>query len=99
MGDVDVKLEYLKKSEWFKSKPPIVRDAICKMPPFKMYKIKDSGKQCCILSYDEPLDGSAVTLKVMKTGIGGAMASMGLGCIDKNIIFGIELDDLDVWAD
>lgn len=63
-----------------------------------LYKLKDSGKQCHIVSFEENESGD-VTCTIQKTGVGGAMYEMGLGELDANIVFGVKLEDLEVLND
>lgn len=90
-------LEELKQTDWYKERPEIIQQAICKLPPIQLYKFKDSGKQCQIYSFEEPESGKFedVTCTVKKTGIGGVMAKIGLGVLDTNSVFGVPLDDLE----
>lgn len=94
-------LEKLQQNEWYKQRPEVIRQAIDKLPPIQLYKFKESGKQCQIVSFEEPESGKLedVTCTVQKTGVGGAMAEMGLGALDTNRVFGVKLDDLEVWND
>lgn len=83
-----MRLEELQENEWYKQRPEVIRRAIDKLPPIQLYKLKDSGKQCQIASFEEPESGKLedVTCTVQKTGIGGAM---GLGALDTNSVFGV----------
>lgn len=94
-----VTLEELKQTDWYKERPKVIQEAICKKPPIRMYKFKDSGKQCYIHSYEEPNSDKLedVTCTVQKTGKGGPLAEMGLGSLDTNGVFGVPLDDLEPW--
>lgn len=95
-------LEEFKQTDWYKERPPVIQEAINRMPPTQLYKFKNSGKQCFIYGYDEPESGNIedVTLQVNKTGVGGAMAEAGLGMFDKDWgVFGVGLNDLEVWED
>jgi len=94
-------LSEIQQSEWYLSRPPVIQQAIDILPPGQLYQFKDSGKQCTIYSYDEPESGliEDVTVTVNKTGIGGALASMGLGALDTNSVFGVKLSDLEPWKD
>jgi hypothetical protein len=96
-----ITLEYIQGLEWYKSRPSIIRKAIDKLPPICLYKIKSSGKQCELISYEEPDSGlfEDVTVTVEKTGIGGPMAAMGMGELDYNQVFGLKLDDLEQWPE
>jgi hypothetical protein len=94
-------LEELKQTDWYNERPEIIQQAICKLPPTRLYKFKDSGKQCQICSFEEPESGKLedVTCSVRKTGIGGAMADMGLDSLNTNNVFDVKLDDLEPWVD
>jgi len=89
--------EELKSSEWYQSRPQIIKDAIELLPPTQLYQFKDSKKQCFIFSYEEPKSGKLedVTVTVEKIGVGGPMAAMGLGSLDTNRVFGIKMDSLE----
>lgn len=89
-------LERLKESDWYKERPQLIKAAIEIAPPTQYYKLKFNSKQCFIVSYDEPESQllEDVTVTVQKTGVGGAMASMGLGQLDTNQVFGVKLTDL-----
>jgi hypothetical protein len=89
-------LEDLKNSDWYKSRPDIIKAAIDKMPPILMYQFKDSGKECYIVGYSEPENpDTEVSLTVQKTGKGGPMAEMGLGHLDTNQVFGVSMEDIE----
>lgn len=94
-------LQELKQTDWYKERPSVIQGAIDLLPPIKLYKFKESGKQCELMSYQEPDSGKLedVTVAVGKTGIGGAMDEMGLGSLDKNMVFGVKITDLEEWAD
>lgn len=94
-------LEELQQKEWYKKRPEVIRQAIDKLPPIQLYKFKANGKQCRIVSYEEPQSGKLedVTCTVIKTGVGGPMAEMGMSALDGNGVFGVKLDDLEVWND
>lgn len=94
-------LQELKESDWYISRPDIIKEAINLLPPICLYKFKDSGKQCFIYSYEEPESNKVedVTVTVQKTGVGGSLAEMGLGKIDTNQVFGVKLQDLIKWED
>lgn len=96
-----MKLEELQQSEWYLSRPKVIQEAIDKYPPTQLYRFKDSGKQCKLYSYAEPESGKLedVTVTVHKTGVGGAMAEMGLGVLDTFTgVFGVSLTDLEPWT-
>lgn len=91
------KLDELKNSDWYKERPEVIKQVIDLLPPTKLYKFKESNKECYIIGYTEPEKGNNpndVTLIVQKTGNGGAMANMGLGSLDTNQVFGVLLTDL-----
>jgi len=94
-------LEELKQNTWFKTRPPIIQEAILKLPPICLYKFKDTEKQCYIISFEEPIKDNytidEVTVVVQKTGKGGVMDEMGLGQLDTNQVFSVKLDDLEPW--
>ena len=94
-------IEELKQTVWYNERPEVIKQAICKLPPTQLYKFKSSGKQCQIYSFEEPESGKLedVTCTVLKTGVGGAMAEMGIGMLDTNGVFGVKLDDLELWID
>lgn len=93
-------LEELKQSEWYTQKPEIIKQAIDILPPNQLYKFKDSGKQCYIVSFEEPESGKLedVTCTVQKTGVGGVLADMGMSKLDTNKVFGLKPEDLEVWS-
>ena len=94
-------LTELKQTDWYKERPEVIKQAIDKLPPIQLYKFKDSGKQCQLVSFEEPESGKLedVTCTVQKTGVGGVMDEMGLGALDTNGVFGVKLDDLELWVD
>lgn len=94
-------LQELKQMDWYKERPKVIQDAIEILPPITLYKFKNSGKQCHIVSYEEPESGEAkdVTVTVQKTEKGGVMADAGLGMLDFNAVLGLRLDDLEPWQD
>lgn len=94
-------LEEIQQSEWYQTRPEVIQKAIIAYPPIQLYKLKSSGKQCLIVAFDEPESGllEDVTCMVQKTGVGGPMAEMGLGVLDRNKVFGLKLEDLEVWKD
>lgn len=89
-------LEELKQNEWYKERPLVIQEAINILPPIELYKFKDSGKQCYILSYGEPESGllEDVTCTVQKTGVGGLL---NMPSIDSNRVFGVKLTDLEIF--
>lgn len=94
-------LKELKQTQWYLERPNLIKQTINKLPPIYLYKLKESGKQCQIISFEEPESGKLeeVTCTVQKTGIGGAMSEMGLGTLDDNEIFGVELNSLEIWTE
>ena len=94
-------IEEVRETEWYQERPDVIKQAIELLPPIQLYKFKDSGKQCTISSYEEPESNKLedVTVTVQKTGIGGPMAEMGLGELDRNQVFGVEINDLEPWQE
>lgn len=92
-------LQEIQQTDWYKTRPTIIKEAINILPPIGLYKFKDSGKQCVIRSYEEPNDkNKEVTVTVVKTGIGGVLATMGISQLEKNQgVFGVSLNDLELW--
>lgn len=92
-----MELEDIKKTEWYQSRPEIIQQAICQMPPNKTYRFKDSKKECFITSLEEPKSGKFedITCTVQKTGKGGVMDEMGFGALDTNAVFGVSINDLE----
>lgn len=50
--------------EWVATRPQKVQDVARKFPPWHTYRVKATGQHAQVVSYDEPADGSEVTLKV-----------------------------------
>lgn len=93
-------LDELKETDWYKERPEVIKEAINRIPPTQLYQFKDSKKQCYIVGYTEPDDKTLeVTLIVQKTGVGGPMAEAGLGVLDRNQVFGVKPDDLEIFED
>ena len=94
-------LTELKQTDWYKERPEVIKQATDKLPPIQLYKFKDSGKQCQLVSFEEQESGKLedVTCTVQKTGVGGVMDEMGLGALDTNGVIGVKLDDLELWVD
>lgn len=90
-------IKELIKTDWYKSRPPVIKEAISKLPPSEMYRILPYNKECYIISYEEPISGNLedVTVTVQKTGKGGLLESMGAGYLDMNKVFGLSLSDLE----
>ena len=94
-------LEEIKQTTWYKTRPEIIQKAIDLFPPGKMYKLKGTGKQCLLVSYEEPDRGKVedVTFTVRKTGVGGVMSKLGLSALDSNRVFGVKMTDLEEWIE
>ena len=92
-------LQELKITDWYKERPIVIRKAIDLLPPTKLYKFKSSGKQCALISYEEPENKKLedVTVTVQKTGIGGVMEGTGLEVFGTNQVFGVKINDLEEW--
>jgi len=95
-------LQQIKETDWYKERPLVIQQAIDLLPPTGLYKFKESGKQCQLVSYEEPESGKLedVTVTVRKTGVGGALEGTGLEeLMDKNVgVFGVKLDTLELWG-
>lgn len=96
-----MELQDLKQTEWYKERPVVIQKAIDLLPPTKLYRFKDSKKQCQLISFEEPKSNKLedVTVTVQKTGVGGGMDEMGLAGLEDNQVFGVKLTDLEEWAD
>lgn len=94
-------LEELIQTDWYRERPEIIKQIVHKLPPTRFYKFKTNGKQCYIYSYEEPKSGKLedVTCTVVKTGVGGPMATMGLGELDTHRVFGVRFEDLTPWEE
>lgn len=94
-------IEELRETDWYRSRPDIIKAAIEEKNPMVLYKFKNSGKQCFIYSYEEPAEDQpqVVTVTVQKTGKGGFMDYMGMGHFDVNQVFGVKMDDLEPWEE
>lgn len=101
VDDMDMTLEEIKSTEWYKRSPDIIKQAIYKLPPTTLYKFKNTGKQCIIMSYDEPDSGKYedVRLTVQKTGKGGVLSKIGFSRLDMDNVFDVRLDDIEPWVD
>ena len=91
-------LKELKQTEWYKERPKIIQQIICKFPPFYTYRFKYSQKEFNIIGYEEPLelnDPDDVTFIVQKTGNGGVLGQFGLGILDTNQVFGVEQGNIE----
>jgi hypothetical protein len=75
---------------WVSQRPARVRDLIQKygFEPWKLYRLKSSNQRVTIYSYQEPKDGSPVTLKVNVSGEFNLVAF-------ERTVFGIPPDDLE----
>lgn len=93
--------EELKKDDWYKSRPIVIQQAIDILPPIHLYRLKGTGKQCFINSYEEPKSGELkdVTVTVQKTGVGVDLHPLLIASIGCNKILGLSLDDLEPWVD
>lgn len=69
--------------EWVESRPPVVQDLCRRYPPDRLYRIKDSGHRCTLVSYSE--DG---TMKVNVTG------QFNFVTFDRQV-FGIKPENLE----
>ncbi len=81
------KIEELKASEWFKSRPPAVKKAVEKHPPHLIYRMKSTGHRVRLYSYSEK-DGKCTECQVL------VLKDLNPGIIFERRVFGIELDDL-----
>jgi hypothetical protein len=92
-----ISLEEFKGTEWYQEQPGVIKHVIELIPPIQFYKFSN-GKQCYVLSYDEPVGGKTedITLTVQKTGLGGVFP---LGPLDNNKVFGVRIDDLSPWTE
>jgi hypothetical protein len=90
----------VKELSWYKSRPKVIRQAIDLLPPTQHYRIMSSGKQCFIVSYEEPKSGKFedVTVTVQKTGSGDDEDFPSVDYIHKNQVFGVKLSDLEPWT-
>lgn len=98
-GKIMHTLEEIQELEWYKELPIAVKKAVDKYPPMHVYRFKNSKKEFYIVAYDEedPLDpNTKVTLRVQKSGKGGALAEIGMGELDTNQVFGVELDSIEL---
>lgn len=89
--------------EWVHERPKIIQEAIIKMRPDKLYKIKSTKEQCYIVSYSEPdTVDDEITVTVQKTGEKDCkndaerMIHEINGFADFQV-FGLKLDDLEEW--
>lgn len=94
-------IEELKQTDWFKERPEIIQQAILRLPPTRLYRIKATGSQCQLYSYEEPESGMAedVTVTIVKTGVGGALDEIFPELSKGQQVFGYSIDDLEPWDD
>ena len=85
--------------EWYNNLPPSVREVVDDYPPIHIYRFKDSKKQFVIESYELDSDIGELTCTVHKIGRGGAMASIGFGFLDTNLVFGVKFDDIEFYSE
>ena len=85
--------------QWRDSLPPSVREIVDDYPPIHIYRFKDSQKQFIIKSYQVDSDTGELTCTAYKIGQGGAMASMGLGLLDTNLVFGVRFDNIEFYSE
>lgn len=90
LNTIEGRLKYLKTAdrEWYDSRPEIVKAFIEKRPPFGIYRVKQTGQLCQILSIQEPEDGSECTCTV-------EIRSQIAPFLDRNV-FGYKADDLEL---
>lgn len=82
--------EEFKATEWYQSRPQVIKDLMQKCDPTVLHRIKNSGEIVQMLGYNE--DG---TLQVLKLGIGGPMDDM-IGFIKRGWgVFGLKPEDLE----
>lgn len=91
----------LHESEWYKTRPAIIKEALRLWPADRLYRFINSKKHCYIISYEEPSSGRLqdLTVTVQKIGHGGHLAAVGLGHIDTNQVFGVSPKDLELVPD
>jgi hypothetical protein len=90
-------IQEIMESDWYKTRPEAIQQAIVKMPPTVMYRFKDSKKECYILAYTEgDTENDPVTLVVQKTGKGGILSTLGMPELDTNQVFEVSIDDLEL---
>ena len=79
--------------DWLKDRPECIKQAALEKPPGQKYSLY--GKECYIISYEEPESGRTedVTVTVQKTGRGKGMTQF------TNKVFGVKLGDLIPWKD
>lgn len=85
--------EEFKASEWYQSRPQVIKDLIEKCDPTVLHRIKNSGEIVQMHGYNE--DG---TVMVLKLGIGGPMDDM-IGFIKRGWgVFGLKPEDLELLS-
>ena len=96
--EADEAIAVLHNDLWFLELPENVKEVVRRFPPIFLYRFKDTKKQFYIVSFNEedPDDPNGkITLKVQKIGIGGVLSQLGLGKLDRNEVFGVELDSIE----
>jgi len=95
----DAEIKQMEAFKWYQELPEIIKQIVELFPPTQLYKFKNSGKQCYIISIEEPESGKIedVTVTVQKTGVGGVMDEIGLGLLDNNQVFGVKITDIEPW--
>lgn len=92
----------LKTTDWYNTRPEIIKEAIELRSPFKQYEFVGTNVKCYIVSYDELTSNKIedVTVTVQKTGVkkspDGSATLVGL---HTNKIFDVKLEDLIEWQD
>lgn len=74
-------------NDWVQSRPERVRSVAVKLPPWKLYRIRQSGHRVTIQAFDEQTDGK-VTCRVL---VGG---EFNLVAFERQV-FGVDPDDLE----
>jgi len=75
-------------AEWVAERPEAVRLVAEKFNPWALYRLKTSNHRVTLVSFDEPKDGSPVTLRVNVTGEFNRVAF-------ERCVFGIKPEDLE----
>lgn len=88
-------LKDIQNSDWYKTRPAIIQKAIDNYSPLDVYTL-ESGKQCTLISYEEPESGlyEDVTVTVQKNGYGTLLVPHGFNPLDTNKVFGVKLTDI-----
>jgi hypothetical protein len=75
---------------WLKTRPAIIRKVASKLPPWNLYKMKDTGQHCRLYSYSE--DGTVtVTIVGHENAFQNEIAQMF-----AHNVFGVSPTDLEV---